>query len=123
LAVVFFLTFILMAWSKYRRAIDTHISYLKLYMDQLQTLLRADYYSTISSSAEDHGTISPIGVMCVRRGANQIFTVNADSGFNIKEVTIDGTPQSLPSPPVLHHNVTVQTTGPRHAIRAKFKSV
>ncbi|MFN8589017.1 MAG: T9SS type A sorting domain-containing protein [Candidatus Eisenbacteria bacterium] len=45
---------------------------------------------TITASAGTGGTISPSGAVSVAAGANQSFTIAANSGFTILAVTVDG---------------------------------
>ena len=45
---------------------------------------------TISSSADNGGTISPTGQVSVAGGANQSFNLTADEGYEIKELLVDG---------------------------------
>lgn len=45
---------------------------------------------TITASAGTGGTISPSGSIIVNYGSDQTFTVAADTGYNIADVTVDG---------------------------------
>jgi len=46
---------------------------------------------TIIASANNGGSISPNGSVTVTEGDNQTFTINADAGFSITDVVVDGT--------------------------------
>jgi hypothetical protein len=45
---------------------------------------------TITASADANGTISPSGSISVAKGAAQAFTVTANTGYNIKDVLVNG---------------------------------
>jgi hypothetical protein len=45
---------------------------------------------TISASAAAGGSISPSGSVNVNYGGNQVFTVTANSGYHIADVSVDG---------------------------------
>jgi len=45
---------------------------------------------TITASAGTGGTITPSGSVSVNSGANQTFTIGANSGYQISSVTVDG---------------------------------
>ena len=45
---------------------------------------------TISASAGLHGSISPAGTVTVTQGGSLTFTVTADPGYRIADVTVDG---------------------------------
>lgn len=47
---------------------------------------------TITASAGTGGTIDPSGQVTVQAGANQTFAVTPNTGYQIKRVTLDGTP-------------------------------
>jgi len=69
---------------------------------------------TITSTAGEHGTISPSGAVSVNQGANQTFTITPDPGYNILDVLVDGSSAG----PVANHTFTnVQAT---HTIAASF---
>ena len=46
--------------------------------------------NTIKASAGPGGTISPSGTVSVNAGANQKFTIQAESGYKIQDVKVDG---------------------------------
>ncbi len=45
---------------------------------------------TIAASAGNGGTISPAGVVTVNCGADAVFTITPDEGYEIADVTVDG---------------------------------
>lgn len=45
---------------------------------------------TITASAGDHGTISPIGPVDVVSGSDQTFTITADPDYKVEDVLVDG---------------------------------
>ncbi len=45
---------------------------------------------TIKASSGAHGTISPNGSVTVTAGADKTFTITADAGYHISDVTVDG---------------------------------
>ncbi len=45
---------------------------------------------TITASASANGSISPSGAVAVAQGANQGFTITANSGFHVADVLVDG---------------------------------
>ena len=45
---------------------------------------------TITATAGENGTISPSGDVTVEQGANQTFTITANSGYHIKDVKVNG---------------------------------
>src|SRR5262249_43579829 len=47
---------------------------------------------TILSSAGTHAAISPEGLVTVKHGGSQTYTLTADSGYFVREVLIDGKP-------------------------------
>ena len=46
--------------------------------------------STITGTAGANGSISPSGAVTVNCGASQSFTITPDTGYDVKEVTVDG---------------------------------
>jgi hypothetical protein len=69
---------------------------------------------TITASAGRGGTISPSGEVAVVEGTSQTFTVAADAGFVISDVTVDGASQGAVAE-FTFSNVTAP-----HAIAAAF---
>ncbi|HIU10618.1 MAG TPA: S-layer homology domain-containing protein [Candidatus Avidehalobacter gallistercoris] len=47
-------------------------------------------YLTVTAQAGANGTISPSGTVFVKRGENQTFTIAANSGYHISDVTVNG---------------------------------
>ncbi len=45
---------------------------------------------TISVTAGSNGTVSPDGIVSVESGADQTFTISADTGCHVAEVSVDG---------------------------------
>ncbi len=45
---------------------------------------------TITASAEDYGSISPIGSLSIEHGSSQTFTISAATGYSIADVIVDG---------------------------------
>jgi hypothetical protein len=52
-------------------------------------------YYTITTTAGTGGTISPAGSVSVLQGANQTFTIAANSGYRVQSVTVDGVNQGV----------------------------
>ena len=50
---------------------------------------------TITASAGSNGSISPSGSLTVAHGNSQTFTINANSGYRIKQILVDGSPIQL----------------------------
>ena len=46
---------------------------------------------TVTATAGENGSISPSGEVTVAHGANQAFTITANSGYRIKDVKVNGT--------------------------------
>lgn len=47
-------------------------------------------YLTVTAQAGANGTISPSGTVFVQRGESQTFTIAANSGYHISDVTVNG---------------------------------
>jgi hypothetical protein len=45
---------------------------------------------TITASAGDNGSISPVGSLSVEHGSSQIFTISSAPGYSIADVVVDG---------------------------------
>jgi type IV pilus assembly protein PilY1 len=56
----------------------------------IQASFKATSYYSIMASAGSNGSISPSGPVAVAPGANQTFTIIADAGYVVDEVTVDG---------------------------------
>ena len=50
---------------------------------------------TITASSDANSSISPLGAVVVNQGANQTFTYSANTGYNISQVLVDGSPVSI----------------------------
>ena len=48
------------------------------------------YIYTITASAGDYGSISPVGLLSVEHGSSQTFTISAATGYFIADVLVDG---------------------------------
>jgi len=72
---------------------------------------------TITASAGANGTIAPSGTVVVNAGADQAFTITANSGYHIANVLVDGISQSAISNPYTYTFTGV--TG-NHTIAASF---
>lgn len=46
---------------------------------------------TITATAEDNGSITPVGEIIVEEGSSQAFIIEADEGYHIEDVLIDST--------------------------------
>ena len=69
---------------------------------------------TITASAGTGGTISPSGSVSVNHGANQTFTITANTGYQISSVTVDGVSQGAIS------SYTFSNVTAAHTISATF---
>lgn len=69
---------------------------------------------TITATAGANGTISPAGATTVNHGASQIFTIAANPGYDIVDVTVDGLSVGAPA----SYNFTAVTAN--HTIAATF---
>jgi hypothetical protein len=47
-------------------------------------------YHTITATADDNGTINPSGEIDVEDGKSQTFTMNAEAGYQVSDVEVDG---------------------------------
>ena len=72
---------------------------------------------TITASAGEGGSISPSGSVQVRRGNDQIFTIEADEGYKISDVLVDGKSVGAVSSYIFEN---VQA---RHTIKAVFEEI
>ena len=72
---------------------------------------------TITVTAGANGTISPAGPVTVSDGADQIFTIAANSGYEIEDVKVDGVSVGA----VSDYTFTNVTTD--HTISATFKAI
>ena len=69
---------------------------------------------TITASAGSNGTITPSGAVVVNHGANQSFTIAANSGYSITDVVVDSVSQG----PITSYTFTNVITN--HTISATF---
>ena len=72
---------------------------------------------TITASAGTGGTITPSGAVVVNDGANQGFTIAANTGYNILQVAVDGVNQG----PITTYTFTNVTAD--HTIAATFTPI
>ena len=70
---------------------------------------------TITASAGVNGSISPSGSVNVAEGSNQTFTITANSGYSILDVTVDGVSQGAIS------SYTFTNVTANHTINASFE--
>ncbi len=71
----------------------------------------------INATSSAHGTIVPAGTISVNQGADQTFTMTADSGYNLVNLRIDGVYTGVSST----HTFTNVTAN--HSIYASFSHV
>lgn len=71
---------------------------------------------TLTSSAGNNGTISPLGTVLVSEGASQTFTITPSSGYVINSVTVDGNSVGAVS------TYTFTNITENHTISAAFES-
>ncbi len=80
----------------------------------LEAFFEQDVFYTITASAGEHGTISPIGETEVKQGASQAYAIAADEGYHVADVLVDGTsvgPQT---------NYLFEDVKGDHSIEARF---
>jgi hypothetical protein len=53
--------------------------------------------TTVTATADASSSISPNGATSVPTGFTQVFSVSADSGFHLTDVTVDGSSEGTPS--------------------------
>ena len=75
---------------------------------------------TISASTGANGTITPNGAVVVSAGANQGFTITANSGYHIANVVVDGVYQGVIVNPFAY---TFTSVAANHTIAATFANV
>lgn len=71
----------------------------------------------ITSSAGSNGSIDPVGDVSVDSGADQVFTITADEGFEVDTVLVDGETASLTDGTYTFENVLAD-----HTIEVSFVS-
>ena len=74
---------------------------------------------TITASAEANGTISPSGSVSVTHGTNKTFTFAPGDGYEVDQVTVDGSVVSPTTP--TSHTLTNVTGG--HTLNVTFKPI
>jgi hypothetical protein len=74
---------------------------------------------TITAAAGANGTISPSGSVVVTQGGNQTFTITANAGYKIANVTVDGINQSAAAGQ-LTFNYPFTNVMVNHEITAQF---
>lgn len=74
---------------------------------------------TVTATSGGNGSISPSGSVSVTHGASQTFTFTPDAGYEVDQVTVDGSAVS-PTPSASHMltNVTIE-----HTINVTFKPI
>jgi hypothetical protein len=70
---------------------------------------------TITASAGTGGSINPSGTTTVNQGANQPYTITPNTGFQISNVTVDGTSQGAIT------SYTFTNIQANHTIQATFQ--
>lgn len=68
--------------------IDTQTAALTETIEKLETLPETETY-TVTASAGEGGTIDPSGEFEVKSGESVTFTITADEGYKVKDVTIN----------------------------------
>lgn len=81
------------------------------------TFAKVSTSHTITATAGDNGKISPSGAVSVPAGADQSFTITANSGYQIDDVQVDG--KSVGTP-ISYKFSSVSTD---HTITASFKVI
>ena len=71
---------------------------------------------TITATAGSGGSISPSGSVSINNGASQAFTITADSGFEINDVTVNGSSVGAVN------SYTFSNVTANHTIHATFRS-
>ena len=72
---------------------------------------------TITASAGTGGSISPSGSVSVNHGSSQSFTISANTGYQISNVTVDGVSQGVIS------SYTFSNVTAGHTISATFSAI
>ena len=87
-----------------------------LSMDNVQLYAEErDNYVAVTASAGEGGTITPAGQTLVKKGTSKTFTVTPAQGYEIANVTVDGTDLG----PISYY--TFQRVGVDHTISATFQ--
>jgi len=74
----------------------------------------------IKASAGAGGTIAPSGVFLIANGANQTYTIKANTGNSINQVLVDGRAVVLTLPPVTSYSYTFTNVTSAHTINVSF---
>lgn len=72
---------------------------------------------TITASAGTNGTITPSGDVTVNQGTDPTFTITPDSGYNVADVTVDGSSKGAVT------SYTFSNVATDHAIQATFAAL
>ncbi len=73
---------------------------------------------TLTASAGSHGSISPLGATTVNSGGSQVYVVTPATGYQVANVTVDGSLVSLLNSKYTFANVTAS-----HSISVSFTQV
>jgi hypothetical protein len=74
-------------------------------------------YTITSSRVDTNGTITPFGAVTVRQGASQSFVIQANPGYKLEELRVDGVPQF---PGVSNYTYTFTNVQANHTIDVHF---
>ncbi len=80
-------------------------------------------YKHETASAGTGGTISPTGAVSVDYGANQPFTITANTGYSISNVTVDGVSQGAISSYTFNNVTAAHTIAPHSSITIRSRSI
>ena len=83
------------------------------YGAKLTAMASVDQY-TVTASAGDHGTISPVGTEDYLAGTKVEYTFTPDQGYLVEDVLIDGTP--INKPYITNYTLTVDKNYTIHVI-------
>jgi|GEM_PF-2151343 len=72
---------------------------------------------TITATSGAHGAITPSGAVTVDSGANQSFAIDADAGYQIADVLVDGLSVGTPT------TYTFTAVAANHTIAASFRAI
>jgi len=90
------------------------------YATKLTAMVTVDLSKyTITASAGEHGTISPVGEIEYNAGSNAVYTFSPDEGFVVEEVYINGEPMNMP----LATDYTFVAVEQNYTIHVTFKGV
>ena len=86
-------------------------------MSRANHSIHADFVKTweITATPPTNGSITPAGTTTVHEGSNATYTVTADAGYRVGEVTDNGVPVSLTDGKYVVANVSAD-----HTIAATF---